>query len=80
MGLQVKDGGRSERLPVTGRIGVEPGGCTVSTAYRVHHLTRKRADFQIRSLVTRELVRTFGGGKANDGGGNTGWCAHLPND
>jgi len=26
MGLQVEDGGKSERLPVMGRIGVEPGG------------------------------------------------------
>jgi hypothetical protein len=34
MGLRVEDGGRSECLPVMGRIGVEPGGCTVSAAKR----------------------------------------------
>jgi hypothetical protein len=55
MGLRVRDGGRSECLPVMGRIGVEPGGCTVSAAERVHHSTRKRADFLPRSLVTRKL-------------------------
>jgi hypothetical protein len=59
MGLRVEDGGRSgERnvrcLPVMGRIGVEPGGCTVSATDRVHYLTRKRADFLPRSLVTRK--------------------------
>jgi hypothetical protein len=80
MGLQVKDGGRSECLPVVGRIGVETEDCAVSATNRVHHPTRKRADFPTRSLIPRELVRTFGGGKANDGGGNTGWCAPLPND
>jgi hypothetical protein len=55
MGLRVEDGGRSECLPVTGRIGVEPGGCTVSAAERVHHPARKRADFRSRSLVTRKF-------------------------
>ena len=29
-GLRVGDGGKSECLPVAGRIGVEPGSCTVS--------------------------------------------------
>jgi len=46
-GLRVRDGGGSEWLPVMGRIGVEPGGCTVSAAQRVHHPTRKRADFHL---------------------------------
>jgi hypothetical protein len=55
MGLRVEDGGRSECLPVMGRIGVEPGGCTVSAAERVHHPARKRADFLPRSLVTRKF-------------------------
>jgi hypothetical protein len=55
MGLRVEDGGRSECLPVMGRIGVEPGGCTVSTVERVHHPARKRADFLPRSLVTRKF-------------------------
>ena len=54
-GLRVGDGGRSECLPVMGRIGVEPGGCTVRTAEGVHHPTRKRADFLSRSLVTRKF-------------------------
>jgi len=41
-GLWVEDGGESgERnvrgLPVIGRIGVEPGGCTVSAAEGVHY-------------------------------------------
>jgi hypothetical protein len=75
MGLWVEDGGRSECLPVMGRIGVEPGGCTVSAAKRVHHPTRKRADFLPRSLVTRKFGEPLSRGKANDGGGNTGWCA-----
>jgi hypothetical protein len=80
MDLQVKDGGRSECLLVMRRIEVELVECAVRALHRIHHLTRKRADFQTRSLVTREFVRTFGGGKANDGGGNTGWCAPLPSD
>ena len=75
MGLWVEDGGKSECLPVMGRIGVEPGGCTVSAADRVHHPTRKRADFLPRSLVTRKFGEPLSRGKANDGGGNTGWCA-----
>ena len=74
-GLRVGDGGKSECLPVAGRIGVEPGGCTVSATKRVHHPTRKRADFQSRSLVTRKFGEPLSRGKANDGGGNTGWCA-----
>jgi hypothetical protein len=40
---------------VMGRIEVEPGGCTVRTAERVYHLTRKRANFLPRSLVTRKF-------------------------
>ena len=61
MGLRVEDGGKSECLPVMGRIGVEPGGCTVSATERVHHPARKRArtypfdDFLPRSLVTRKF-------------------------
>ena len=55
MDLRVRDGGKSECLPVMGGIGVEPGGCTVSAAKRVHHSTRKRADFLSRSLVTRKF-------------------------
>jgi hypothetical protein len=75
MGLRVEDGGRSECLSVIERIGVEPRGCTVSTTNRVHHPTRKRADFLPRSLVTRKFGEPLSRGKANDGGGNTGWCA-----
>ena len=41
-----KDDGGSEGQPVMGWTGVEPGGSTVRTAERVHHPTRKRADFQ----------------------------------
>jgi hypothetical protein len=74
MGLRVGDGGKSECLPVMGRIGVEPGGCTVSAAKRVHYPTRKRADFLTRSLVTRKFGEPLSRGKANDGGGDTGWC------
>jgi hypothetical protein len=80
-GLRVEDGGKSECLPVVGRIGVEPGGCTVSAAKRVHHPTRKRArtypfdDFQTRSLVTRKFGEPLSRGKANDGGLWPGWCA-----
>jgi hypothetical protein len=55
MSLRVEDGGRSECFLVMGRIGVEPGGCTVSAAERVHHPARKRADFRSRSLVTRKF-------------------------
>jgi hypothetical protein len=39
MGLWVEDGGKSECLCVVGRIGVEPGGCTVSATKRAHHPT-----------------------------------------
>jgi hypothetical protein len=74
MGLRVEDGGKSECLPVMGRIGVEPGGCTVSAAKRVHHPTRKRADFLPRSLVTRKFGEPLSRGKANDGGHKPGWC------
>jgi hypothetical protein len=38
-----------------GRIGVELGECAVRAFERVHHPTRKRADFLSRSLVTREF-------------------------
>ena len=75
MGLRVGDGGKSECLPVMGRIGVEPGGCTVSTAKRVHHSTRKRADFLSRSLVTRKFGKLLSRGKADDGGLRPSWCA-----
>ena len=54
--------------PCNGGIGVEPGGCTVSAAKRVHHSTRKRADFLSRSLVTRKFGKPLSGGKADDGG------------
>ncbi len=77
MGLLVGDGGRSECLPVMGRIGVEPGGCTVSVAKRAHHPTRKRADFLSRSLVTKTFGEPLSRGKANDGGLRPGWCAFL---
>ena len=63
MGLRVEDGGKSECLPVTGRIGVEPDGCTVSAAERVHHPARKRADFLPRSLVTRKFGKPSREGK-----------------
>jgi hypothetical protein len=68
MGLRVEDGGKSECLPVMGRIGVEPGGCTVSATERVHHPARKRADFLPRSLVTRKFGKPLLRGKADDGG------------
>jgi hypothetical protein len=67
-GLWVGDGGKSECLLVMRRIGVEPGGCTVSAAKRVHHSTPKRADFLSRSLVTRKLDKPLSRGKADDGG------------
>jgi hypothetical protein len=76
IGLRVRDGGRSERLPVMGRIGVEPGGCTVSAIKRAHHPTRKRADFQTWSLVTRKLGEPSQGGKQMTAG-LPGWCALL---
>jgi hypothetical protein len=75
MGLRVGDGGRSECLPVMGRIGVEPGECAVRALERVHHPTRKQADFLTRSLVTRKFGEPLSRGKANDGGGDTCWCA-----
>jgi hypothetical protein len=68
MGLRVEDGGKSECLPVMGRIGVEPGGCTVGATERVHHPARKRADFLPRSLVTRKFGKPLLRGKADDGG------------
>jgi hypothetical protein len=75
MGLRVKDGGESESLSVREGIGVEPGGCAVRTAERIHHPTRKRADFLSRSLVTRKFGEPPLRGKANDGGLWPGWCA-----
>ncbi|MDY7077316.1 MAG: hypothetical protein SXV54_10370, partial [Chloroflexota bacterium] len=68
MGLRVEDGGKSECPPVMGGIGVEPGGCTVSAAERVHYPTRKRADLLSRSLVTRKFGKPLSRGKADDGG------------
>jgi len=68
MGLRVEDGGKSECLPVMGRIGVEPGGCTVSATERIHHPARKRADFLPRSLITRKFGKPLLRGKADDGG------------
>ena len=53
--LRVGDGGKSEGRSVMGRIGVEPGARTVRAGDRLHHPTRKRADFLAGSLVTREL-------------------------
>jgi hypothetical protein len=47
MGLRVGDGGRSEGLPVMGGIGVELGECAVRAVEKVHHPTRKRADFHL---------------------------------
>jgi hypothetical protein len=40
----------------------------VSTADRVHHPARKRADFLPRSLVTRKFDKPLSRGKADDGG------------
>lgn len=40
MELRVKDVGKSECQPVTGRIGI-------ASKFRQHHLTRKRADFRL---------------------------------
>ena len=77
MDLRAEDGGRSECLPVMGRIGIELGECAVRAVEKVHYPTRKRADFLTWSLVTREFVRTIEEGNANDGGGNTSWCTHL---
>jgi hypothetical protein len=53
MGLWAEDGGKSESLPVMGRIGIELEECSVRANEEVHHPTRKRADFQTWSLVTR---------------------------
>jgi hypothetical protein len=47
MGLRVWEGGGSECLPVMGRIGVELGECAVRAVEKVHHPTRKRADFHL---------------------------------
>jgi hypothetical protein len=74
-GLWVEDGGKSECLPVIGRIGVEPGGGAVSAAEGVHHPTRKRADFLPRLLVTRKFDKPLSRGKADDGGPWPSWCA-----
>ncbi len=74
-GLRVGDGGRSEGLPVMGRIEAEPGDCAVRALERVHHLTRKRADFLSRSLVTRKFGEPPSRGKANDGELSPSWCA-----
>jgi len=74
-GLRVEDGGKSECLLVMRRIGIEPGGCTVSAAERVHHPARKRADFLPRSLVTKTFGEPPSRGKANDGGLWPSWCA-----
>jgi len=68
MGLRVGDGGRSECLPVMGRIGVEPGDCAVRTDKGVHHSTRKRADFPIWSLITREFGEPSQEGKHKTAG------------
>jgi len=62
-GLWVEESGRSESLSVMGRIGVEPGGFDVRGAGRLHHSTRKRADFQTWSLITREIGKPLRGGK-----------------
>jgi len=75
MGLRIEDGGRSECLPVMGRIGVELGECTVRAVEKVHHPTRKRADFLSRSLVTRKFGEPLLRGKANDGGLSPSWYA-----
>ena len=75
MGLRVKDGGGSECLPVTGRIGVETRNDAVRVVDGLDYPTRKRADFQTRSLITRKLGEPFSRGKANDGGHSPGWCA-----
>lgn len=45
MGLRVGDGGKSEGLPVMGRIGVEPKVKVREPRQRQDHSTRKRADF-----------------------------------
>ncbi len=74
-GLRVEDGGKSESLPVMRRTGVELGECVVRAVEKVHHPTRKRADFLSRSLVTRELGKLPLRGKADDGGHSPGWCA-----
>jgi len=75
MGLRVEDGGRSECLPVVGRIGVELGECAMRAFKKVHYPTRKQADFLSRSLVTRELGKLPLRGKADDGGHSPSWCA-----
>ena len=62
-GLWVEESGGSESLSVMGRIGVEPGGFDVRGAGRRHHSTRKRADFQTWSLITREFGKPLRGGK-----------------
>jgi len=61
--LWVEESGGSESLSVMGRIGVEPGGFDVRGAGRRHHSTRKRADFQTWSLITREFGKPLRGGK-----------------
>jgi len=57
MDLRVRDGGKSEGQSVMDWIGVaDPGGGQ-------HHSTRKRADFQARSLTTREFGKPSKKGK-----------------
>jgi hypothetical protein len=68
MDLQVGNGGKSECLPVMGRIGVEPGGWTVGAAERIHYPTRKRADFLTRSLITRECGCVASAGEPSEEG------------
>jgi hypothetical protein len=78
MGLRVEDGGGSECFPVMGRIEVEPGECAVRAVERVHYPTRKRADFQTWSLVTREFGEPSQEGKQMTAGivlAGTPFCA-----
>jgi len=75
MGLRVEDGGRSECLSVTGRIGVESlsHDCERDSQTTLSHAKAGRLPIQV---ARHEIVwRTVVGGKANDGGHCPSWCA-----
>ena len=82
MGLRVREGGKSESLSVMGRIEVEPIGSDRDRGLWNNMTSRANGQTSAWSLITRERgwvhpTETVGAGKADDGGGNTGWCALL---
>ena len=76
MGLRVEDGGKSECLPVIGRIGVEPGGCTVSATKRVYITPRESGLTSYPGRSSREsLANRFQEGRQMTAGYGLSWCA-----